>query len=195
MAWKTAILTASDKGARGEREDTSAQVIRELVEEELGGEIIEYRIVPDEQDEIIAALIELTDYFQADLVLTTGGTDLAIRDVTPEATRRVIEREVPGLSEAMRSTVMQKNRAVMLFRGICGIRGRTLIVNLPGTPKGVHENLAAIMDQLPEALLMVNPTSTVNKLVNSSNVTGITPDNRWMCDISYGIINLLLTIS
>jgi len=75
--------------------------------------------------------------------------------VTPEATRRVIEREVPGLSEAMRSTVMQKNRAVMLFRGICGIRGRTLIVNLPGTPKGVHENLAAIMDQLPEALLMV----------------------------------------
>jgi molybdopterin adenylyltransferase len=96
MAWKTAILTASDKGARGEREDTSAQVIRELVEEELGGEIVEYRIVPDEQDEIIAALIELTDYFQADLVLTTGGTDLAIRDVTPEATRRVIEREVPG---------------------------------------------------------------------------------------------------
>lgn len=72
MAWKTAILTASDKGARGEREDTSAQVIRELVEEELGGEIVEYRIVPDEQDEIIAALIELTDYFQADLVLTTG---------------------------------------------------------------------------------------------------------------------------
>ena len=94
MAWKTAILTASDKGARGEREDTSAQVIRELVEEELGGEIVEYRIVPDEQDEIIAALIELTDYFQADLVLTTGGTDLAIRDVTPEATRRVIEREL-----------------------------------------------------------------------------------------------------
>lgn len=96
MAWKTAILTASDKGARGEREDTSAQVIRELVEEELGGEIIEYRIVPDEQDEIIAALIELTDYFQADLVLTTGGTDLAIRDVTPEATRRVIERRCPA---------------------------------------------------------------------------------------------------
>ncbi|MNB80781.1 Molybdopterin adenylyltransferase [compost metagenome] len=155
MAWKTAILTASDKGARGEREDTSAQVIRELVEEELGGEIIEYRIVPDEEDEIIAALIELTDYFQADLVLTTGGTELAIRDVTPEATRRVIEREVPGLPEAMRSTVMQKNRGTMLFRGISGIRGRTLIVNLPGTPKGVHEHLAAIMDQLPEALLMV----------------------------------------
>ncbi|NGZ74824.1 MogA/MoaB family molybdenum cofactor biosynthesis protein [Saccharibacillus alkalitolerans] len=155
MLWKVAILTASDKGARGEREDTSAQVIRELVEEEIGGEIIEYRIVPDESDEIVAALIEMTDYFQADLVLTTGGTELANRDVTPEATKRIIEREVPGMAEAMRMTVMQKNRAAMLFRGICGIRGRSLIVNLPGTPKGVHENLAAVMDQLPEALLMV----------------------------------------
>lgn len=155
MLWKTAILTASDKGARGEREDTSAQVIRELIEEELGGEIVEYRIVPDEPDEIIAALIEMTDYFHADLVLTTGGTELAIRDVTPEATRRVIEREVPGMAEAMRASVMRKNRAAMLFRGTVGIRGRSLIVNLPGTPKGVHENLAAIMDQLPEALLMV----------------------------------------
>ncbi|OWA34519.1 molybdenum cofactor biosynthesis protein [Saccharibacillus sp. O16] len=155
MLWKVAILTASDKGARGEREDTSAQVIRELVEEEVGGEIIEYRIVPDEPDEIMAALIEMTDYFQADLVLTTGGTELANRDVTPEATKRVIEREVPGMAEAMRMTVMQKNRSAMLFRGICGIRGRSLVVNLPGTPKGVHEHLAAIMDQLPEALLMV----------------------------------------
>lgn len=155
MFWKTAILTASDKGSRGEREDTSAQVIRELVEEELGGEIIEYRIVPDEEDEIIAAMIELTDYYQLDLVLVTGGTELAVRDVTPEATRRVIEREVPGIAEAMRAAVMQKNRSAMLFRGICGIRGRTLILNLPGSPKGVHENLAAIMDQLPEALMMV----------------------------------------
>ncbi|GJM76338.1 hypothetical protein HMSSN036_85540 [Paenibacillus macerans] len=110
MVWKTAILTASDKGARGEREDTSAQVIRELVEEELGGEIVEYRIVPDEPDEIIAALIEMTDYFHADLVFTTGGTELAIRDVTPEATRRVIEREVPGMAEAMRYAAMQKIR-------------------------------------------------------------------------------------
>lgn len=123
MVWKTAILTASDKGARGEREDTSAQVIRELIEEELGGEIVEYRIVPDEPDEIIAALIEMTDYFHADLVLTTGGTELAIRDVTPEATRRVVEREVPGMAEAMRMIVMQKNPAVMLFRGIVGIGG------------------------------------------------------------------------
>lgn len=156
MQWKVAILTASDKGSRGEREDTSAQVIRELVEEELGGVIVDYRIVPDEQDEITAALIEMTDYYQADLVLTTGGTGLAARDLTPEATQRVIDREVPGMAEAMRYYAMQKSRSYMLTRGMCGIRGQALIVNLPGSPKGVHECLMAIMDQLPQALRMVS---------------------------------------
>lgn len=152
MRWKVAVLTASDRGSKGEREDTSAQVIRELVEEEIFGEIIEYRIVPDEMDEIMAALIEMTDYHHADLILTTGGTGLAPRDVTPEATLGVIDRQVPGISEAMRLSSMQKTRRAMLSRGISGIRGRTLIINLPGSPKGVHENLGAIMDQLPHAL-------------------------------------------
>ncbi|WP_248928743.1 MogA/MoaB family molybdenum cofactor biosynthesis protein [Paenibacillus hamazuiensis] len=152
MRWKVAILTASDKGSRGEREDTSAQVIRELVEEEIQGEIVEYRVVPDEMDEIMAALIEMTDYFQADLILTTGGTGLAPRDVTPEATQRVIDRLAPGFAEAMRLQAMQRNPRAMLSRAISGIRGRTLIINLPGSPRGVSENLSVIIHQLPHAL-------------------------------------------
>lgn len=152
MRWKVALLTASDKGSRGEREDTSAQVVRELVEEELHGDIVDYRIVPDDQDEIRAALIEMADYYHADLVLTTGGTELAIRDVTPEATLMVAERIVPGIPEAMRAAMMARSRKGMLFRGICAVRGRTLILNLPGDPKGVHEHLMAVMDMLPEAL-------------------------------------------
>src|SRR5690554_6251762 len=103
MRWKVAILTVSDKGARGEREDTSAQVIRELVDEELNGEIIDYRIVPDEMSEIMAALIEMADYYRADLILTTGGVGLGQRDLTPEATKEVMDREAPGFAEAMRS--------------------------------------------------------------------------------------------
>ena len=155
MLWRAAILTASDRGSRGEREDTSAQVIRELVEEEINGEIIEYRIVPDEMDEIAAALIEMADGFGADLILTTGGVGLGPRDITPEATLMVVDRQAPGLAEAMRAVGLQKTRRSMFFRGVCGIRGSTLIVNLPGSPKGVSENLSAIMDMLPEALAIV----------------------------------------
>jgi len=155
MRWNVAIVTASDRGSRGEREDTSAQVIRELVEEELQGDIVEYRIVPDEVDEIMAALIEITEYYQPDLILTTGGVGLTLRDVTPEATLQVIDRQVPGFAEAMRMAVMRKNPQAILNRAVSGIRGRTLIVNLPGSPKGVHENLSVLMDQLPEALRML----------------------------------------
>jgi len=152
MRWKVAILATSDRGSRGEREDTSAQVIRELVEEEILGEVVEYRIVPDEKPEIMAALIEMTDYFQADLIFTTGGIALKPRDVTPEATLEVVDRLAPGFAEAIRAAVMPRSPAFMLTRGVAGLRGQTLIINLPGDPKGVHESLAAIMEQLPAGL-------------------------------------------
>ncbi len=152
MKWKVAILTASDKGSRGEREDTSAQVIRELVEDEMNGEIVDYRIVPDEMDEIMAALIEMSDYHRADMILTTGGTGLSPRDITPEATLKVIDRQAPGFTEAMRTVAMHASPRAMLSRGVAGLRDQTLIINLPGSPKGVLESLRVIIDQLPHAL-------------------------------------------
>jgi molybdopterin adenylyltransferase len=159
MHWKIGILTASDRGSRGEREDTSAQVIRELVEEEIQGEIIEYRVVPDEMDDIMASLIEMTDYYRVDLILTTGGTGLAPRDVTPEATLQVVERLAPGFPEAMRFKSLERSPRAMLSRAVAGIRGKTLIINLPGSPKGVAENLGAIIDQLPHALAILSGKS------------------------------------
>lgn len=156
MRWKVALMSASDKGSRGEREDTSAQVIRELVEEELGGVMVDYRIVPDEQDEIRAALIEMADYYQSDLIITTGGVGLGLRDVTPEATLLVADRSVPGLGEAMRAAAVARSRSHALCRGICAIRKRSLIINLPGDPKGVYDHLLPIIDLLPEALLQVS---------------------------------------
>ena len=156
MNWKVAILTASDLGFKGEKEDTSAQVIRELVEEEILGNIIEYRVVPDEKDEIMAALIEMADYHQADLILTTGGIGIASRDVIPEATLAVIDRLVPGISETIRSSAMQKSAKAIFTRSVSGIRGKTLIINLPGSPQGVNEYLQPILAQLPYALAILN---------------------------------------
>jgi len=155
MAWRAAILTVSDSRSSGEREDTSAQVIRELVEEEIGGKIVDYRVVPDVREEIAAALIDMADVTGAELILTTGGTGLGLRDITPEATRIVIDREVPGLAETMRASSIVKTRRAMLSRGICGTRGSTLIINLPGNPKGVSENLSAVIDVLPHALAIL----------------------------------------
>lgn len=153
MHFKVGILATTDRGARGERVDTSSQVIRELVEEELMGEIVELRIVPDEKPEIMAALIEMSDYHRANLIITTGGIGLKKRDVTPEATLEVVDRLAPGFADAVRNSMLQKSHPqAMCMRGVSGLRGQTLIINLPADPRGVHESMEAIMDHLPGAL-------------------------------------------
>ncbi|SMB99925.1 molybdopterin adenylyltransferase [Thermanaeromonas toyohensis ToBE] len=151
---RVAILTASDKGARGEREDKSAEVIRELVAR-IGGQVVAYAVVPDERQVIATKLREFCDEVGADLILTTGGTGFGPRDVTPEATKEVIEREVPGLPEAMRAQGLKVTPQAMLSRAVAGIRGKSLIINLPGSPRGVRENLEAVLPALPHGLAVL----------------------------------------
>ncbi len=134
----------SDKGSRGEREDISGKVIMEMIQE-LPSEVTAYEVIPDEFDVIKERLIEFTDIKKLDLIVTTGGTGVSPRDVTPEATRDILERELPGMAEAMRAESLKKTPYAMVSRAICGMRGETLIINLPGSPKSVRENLAVLL--------------------------------------------------
>lgn len=145
------ILVTSDKGSRGERLDGSGPVAAEILRG-IGAEIVCQRVVPDDRETIAAALVEMADRLGLDLVVTSGGTGLGPRDCTPEATLQVIDRQVPGLAEAMRREGLKSTPRAMLSRAVAGVRGRTLIVNLPGSPRGVRENLGVILAALPHAV-------------------------------------------
>ncbi|MGB6371048.1 MAG: molybdopterin adenylyltransferase [Atribacterota bacterium] len=148
---KVGILTISDKGSRGEREDLSGKLIEEVVKK-INGEVKYYQIIPDEKDIIQEELIKAVDNLHLDLIFTTGGTGLGKRDVTPEATLAIIEKEVPGISEIIRSESFKKTNRAILSRGMAGIRKESLIINLPGSPKGVRESLEIILEALPHGI-------------------------------------------
>jgi molybdopterin adenylyltransferase len=151
MIIRTAIITLSDKGSVGERFDESGKLIGEMVVE-IGASVSSYQVLPDEKNLIIKELEKLSDSGEIDLILTTGGTGVAPRDVTPEATQAVIDRELPGMAEAMRAESLKKTPHAMISRAVAGIRKKTLIVNLPGSPKAVRENLAVILPAIPHAV-------------------------------------------
>ena len=158
MSYTAAVLTISDKGSRGERVDASGPAVRAILEEN-GWEVVHTAILPDEEVQIRGALIDCADGRGINLVLTTGGTGFSHRDVTPEATLAVCQRMAPGIPEAMRAASLAVTPRAMLSRAAAGIRGGTLIVNLPGSPKAVRENLEAVLPALEHGLKMLSGAS------------------------------------
>jgi len=154
MTIRFGILTLSDRSARGERPDTSGLALASLVQAE-GWSVTKQAILPDDESAIRAKLIEWADSGELDVILTTGGTGFSPRDVTPEATRAIIEREAPGLAEAMRAASLKITPHAMLTRIVTGIRKKTLIINLPGSPKGAAENLQIVLPVLEHAIKLL----------------------------------------
>jgi molybdenum cofactor synthesis domain-containing protein len=155
MPFKAAVLTISDKGAAGERSDTSGVEVRALLEG-VRIDVELYEIVPDEADAIARRLAEWADGRRADLIVTTGGTGLGPRDVTPEATKQALDYEVPGIAEAMRAEGLRHTPMSMISRAVAGVRNGVLIINLPGSPKGVRENLSLVLPVLNHALELLS---------------------------------------
>ena len=151
---RAVVITVSDACFNGERKDTSGEVLAQLLKD-LGAEIVATRILSDEPEPLTDALKEFADWRQVNLIITTGGTGLGPRDNTPEATLEVIEREAPGIAEAMRIETLKQTPMAMLSRGVCGVRSGALIVNLPGSPKGVRESFAVIAPVLKHAVALV----------------------------------------
>ena len=149
--YRAGVLTVSDRGARGERGDQSGEAACEVLAE-AGYEVARREIVPDDPAAIREALVRLADRDELTLVVTSGGTGLAPRDVTPQATREILDYEVPGMAEAMRAAGLAKTPHAMLSRALAGVRGRCLILNLPGSPRAVRENLATVIPALEHAL-------------------------------------------
>jgi molybdopterin adenylyltransferase len=151
---KAAILTLSDKGARGEREDKSGPALAQWLSER-GAKVMHTEVIPDDEELIVVKLMGWADSRAFDLILTTGGTGVSPRDVTPDATLKVVERTIPGFSEEMRRASFAKTPHALISRAVAGIRAQTLIINLPGSPKGAIENLAAIWPAVPHAVAKI----------------------------------------
>lgn len=156
---KVGVITVSDKGFAGQRKDISGATIKTIIKDKLKGSSFEYAIVPDEIKQISAKLVEFADRKKCSLILTTGGTGFTSRDVTPEATLKVIEKVVPGIPEAMRYQTIKKTPFAMLSRAVAGIRGKSLIINLPGSPKAVKECLTVIHPVLTHAIELLDKGS------------------------------------
>jgi len=157
------ILTISDKGSQGQREDRSGEVIREMLSQ-VDSNVSKYEVVPDEQKVIADKLVEWADKAGLDVILTTGGTGLGQRDVTPEATLSVVDKTVPGIAEAMRSKSLEKTPMAVLSRATAGVRKQCLIINLPGSPKAVRECLEVVLPAIPHAMEIIKGEVTEHTL-------------------------------
>jgi molybdopterin adenylyltransferase len=154
MMLNLGILTISDKGWHGERRDESGMAIRDIFSQ-LDSQVVRYEVVPDEIDVIAGKLVAWADDGSVDIIITTGGTGLGPRDVTPEATLRIVDKSVPGITEAMRAETFHKTPTAILSRAAAGIRGKCLIINLPGSPKAVRECLDVILPAIPHAIKII----------------------------------------